>query len=279
MQHGFRLHPAGQSREKRKSSLKKFLVLAMTIALIAYFFASGADDELTRLLDLPTNQMGMMQGNLQIQQVETQRNAERTAVQTYDKGTHFQPVIHGDGADVWTANEPFNWGASVLGRDEWVWLWPDALMEREVDRFVSVKNVGDLPAYCRTVFAFETPAGVESGRIHLNFNQDERIQWSEWINGVVIGGDTYALRTATFKQPLQPGETTVPSLLQMAMDRDTPINELMLINGYNLLFTTQAVPAVESYYQPQNPNQNLWAQETLNTFLGEITPNVHPWSN
>jgi len=102
-----------------------------------------------------------------------------------------------------------------------------------VDKFVSLKNTGNVDAYVRTWFAFEMGDLTEDefeAAVVLKRNIADWT-WGEIQYGVVISGQRYAVVCAEYvdavskdKKALPAGETTAPSLLQVML-RNTVSNE------------------------------------------------------
>ncbi len=106
--------------------------------------------------------------------------------------------------------------------------WPgggsDALLSDSswgvIDKFVSVKNDGNVDAYVRTWFAFEMgDLTAEEFEVSLLIHRNESVwTWSDFTFDVVIDGRRYAVVRADYNGTLAPGAVTShPSLLQVML--------------------------------------------------------------
>ncbi len=150
-------------------------------------------------------------------------------------------------------------------------LWDPTKINNELDKLVTVENTGDYEAFVRTVLAFEAgPYTFEQfqEKMHLNLNETD---WDwEWVTEpVIIGQSSFFLATATHKVALQPGETTAPSLLQVALDK-TATNEDVHVFGddYLILAASQAMQT-EGFEDPVT---------ALETGFYKVSPQEHPFS-
>ena len=75
--------------------------------------------------------------------------------------------------------------------------------------------------------------------------------------------------------PLQPGQSTTPSLLQLALDANATGNDMRIVaNGYEIMSATQACQATGL---PEELMHNATADQIMNTLLGQISTDQHPW--
>lgn len=125
-------------------------------------------------------------------------------------------------------------------------------LKNELDRFVFVKNTGNVDVYVRTWFAFEEGTygkSVLDGLIHLNINSGDGLdEWtvSQPIAGQSIDGNVYTVFYADYNSAIKPDETAVPSLLQLYMDSTAGNEEVAAIDGdgdgkYKLMVLSQCV--------------------------------------
>jgi hypothetical protein len=66
--------------------------------------------------------------------------------------------------------------------------------------------------------------------VHLNTNKSTKFSWQD-IGYKTINGSRYFIKVATYQETLNPGETSVPSLLQVFLDPDTQNEDMDLIQG------------------------------------------------
>lgn len=159
----------------------------------------------------------------------------------------------------------FTYEKAVLADYRTVKLLPN---ENAIDKFVSVTNTGDHPAYVRTVFAFEKPSDL----IEKNILEDDIWVW-EWISEtVIIDGTEYSLGVATYVLEdgvLEPDETTPVSLMQVALHKTADNSDVAKYGDtYDILVVSQAV---------QTKGFNNGAESALNEAFGEISATNHPW--
>lgn len=115
-------------------------------------------------------------------------------------------------------------------------MWDDQIKNAH-DKIVTVKNTGKSDSYVRTWFAFEygnTP-------VQKNINNTDWT-WSGVIEDFTIAGTVYDLYVATYNGVLKPGQTTPPSLLQVALDkkatnvwrylRDPGLSQAVQVEGF-----------------------------------------------
>lgn len=88
-----------------------------------------------------------------------------------------------------------------------------------LDHIVVVSNIGNVPGYVRTWFAFEMgdlTAEEFKASVLLNCNE-AAWRWDEFEYGVEIDGGRYAVVCAEYKTALAAEATTEPSLLQILL--------------------------------------------------------------
>lgn len=149
------------------------------------------------------------------------------------------------------------------------------------DKFVFVKNTGDVDVYYRTIIAVEAPENHE--KISLNMNGNPRFDWEHTeMDGmsqaekdavkhiyVTINGTRYKLIVATYNQVLTKNEVSRPSLLQLYMDYNATNEDIEAYGEkVDVLVFSQAVQA-KGFAN---------ADTALNEAFGDISENNHPWS-
>lgn len=151
-------------------------------------------------------------------------------------------------------------------------------VKNSVDNVVVVENISETSkandadaktAYIRTIFAF--PAfSEENNELHLNFHLPVGAT-IEKINGLAeINGQDYKLYVYNYSEPLAPGETSEPSLLEYVFDKNV-ITEMIdeIGDNYKVLITSQAV---------QKTGFSTVADAFGATF-SNVTVDNHPWEN
>lgn len=160
----------------------------------------------------------------------------------------------------------FDWKVGESG------LWDPALVNNEVDKIITVTNTGDYAAYVRTVIAFEAGNYAEAQfkkLMHLNINETD---WTwEWVpEAAVIGDSAFFIATATYKIPLAPGETTSPSLRQIALDHTAKNADVERFGAdYLVLASSQAVQ-VQGFHDPVT---------ALDSGFQKISAQQHPFDS
>lgn len=174
--------------------------------------------------------------------------------------------------DVYDAAEPAACTPYTQGR----MIYPGVA----VNKIVTVENIGKNVAYVRTFIAVPT-AGEGKSLAELNVNEAENNGWV-WGNPILgqsIDGVLYDIYVATYTTPLDPGETTAPSLMgytvspKVSQDgteyvwRDgSTLIPLGTSESFNILVATEASQAIVF--------KN--ATEAMQATYGTV-PNHHPW--
>ncbi len=131
-------------------------------------------------------------------------------------------------------------------------------MNNVIDKYVSVKNTGKSDAYVRTLIALEMGSlSIEelASVIGLSTNNENGSEfkfpgaWNVVKDYVdVIDGKNYNVMEFVHSAPLKPGETTVPSLLQVYLSKNATNEHVEKLDGngngkYDILVLSQAVQA------------------------------------
>ena len=235
------------------SIFKKALALLLVVALTA---AIAVNVTLAYLVDEKSDVNVMTLGNVEIEQIEQERDAQGNLVP-------FSP-----GKPAYPAVGPIKWateGVKVNDREYKVFT-PD--LKNVVDKIVTVNNVGKSPAFIRTVVAIEAPGYDAEDYIHINYNGTDTT-----ISGPVvtkIDSTDYVIFTFTYKDALAAGAKSAPSLVQLFLDSKAD-NEYCAQFGpsWEVLVVSQAVQT-EGFDD---------ATTALNTAFGEITDTSHPWTD
>ena len=151
-----------------------------------------------------------------------------------------------------------------------VHFW-DRDLTRAVDKIVTATNNSNIPVYIRTVFAFEALDTV----LWKNVCNTGSSTGMLYHGRITIHGDEFELYSYTYDDPLQPGQSTTPSLLQIALDANATSNDMRIVaNGYEIMSATQACQASGL---PDELMHNATADQVMNTLLGQISTDQHPW--
>ena len=119
-------------------------------------------------------------------------------------------------------------------------LWSDEDVPGAVDKFVSVKNLGSEPVYFRTAIAIQYNEQLWP-QLHLNRNLDKNLYaWSNYGGKQIsINGKDYVLLVASYKNALQPGETSEAMIMQVALGAD--VTNAMIEEGFDIRVLTVAI--------------------------------------
>lgn len=251
-------------------------VALSTMTLVAVAAGSVAGTLAYLKAETPTAVNAQTVGNVKIEQIEQQRvddDANQNKLEAYVPFAALNPCYYEGSSIPWAPEDewviPSNQAWKVVEDTEGV-----------IDKFVSVKNTGENAAYVRTIIALEVGKdGVNDPYCHVVHNTTNIQQGATWelkwlteaTKPVQIGDAYYALGVYTYTEALPAGETTIPSLKQIYLDK-TATNEVMEAYGdtFNILVMTQAVQAQMNGLTPE---------EALNEAFTEITTANHPWSD
>lgn len=221
---------------KKTIALVLCMVLALTLGLgstLAYLTDSDADVNVMTL------------GKVDILQNEQQWNDDKTALEPFENNKPLLPYVGAMGWD---------------NTDEDDGAYRTFTMENVVDKYVSVTNKGNSDAYVRTILAAEMGEyeSLDEFRYNIigfseNFVNGSEFKFPgtwEWDDFFVaqIDGKNYMIMTATHQDVLEPGETTIPSLLQVYMNKACGNEEVEKVDGndngtYDIIALSQAVQA------------------------------------
>ena len=255
--------------------MKKVVAMLLAIALTA---AVSIGATLAYLTDTDEDVNVMTLGKVKIDQLEyervdTETENEDATVQEFHDNKPLLPSVVEDNFNWTTGDSYVNWDQiGSEGSDE---IWDPANINNEVDKMVFIKNKGDYDAYVRSVIAFEagnyTTLDEFLKMVHLNINTED-YTW-EWVEApTAIGEGKYFVAVATYKDILQPGKLTPPSLLQIALDPSATNEDVASFGDtYQVLVKSQGIQA-----------QGFEDAETaLNEGFGDIPTGEGsiPWEN
>ena len=230
---------------------KKIVALCLVLAL-ALTAIGGAT--LAYFTDTDEDVNTMTLGNVKIDQLEKDKEGEDFKDQPLfpmvDKREDNDPVVDKDGY--------FN-----------------TKMENVIDKVITVKNNGTVPAYVRTIILFETNAEYEKDTD--NVLRDEATIFNTYIgclgkgvtytdDVVEIGGVKYIIAYKVYEKALEAEEVSEPSLKQffLSPDADNEVTKLFG-NEYTILALSQGVQT-EGFGTGEGA-----AAAALNEAFGEIT--------
>lgn len=195
---------------------KKILSIALVVAMIA-IIAAGSFAYFT---DTDEEKNTFTVGNVKIDLIEQQRNADSTALEDFEQNKNLMPIV-----------------GSAQGEQEEVGgvMLPTA--ENYVDKIISIKNTGASKAYVRVFVA--VPTALQNGQtpnaprydvLHWNFNGDSCAegQWTDEIvvaNPIVIDGVEYKIYSRTYTTALDAGAVTAtPAYIGFYLDKTVDMN-------------------------------------------------------
>ncbi len=243
--------------------MKKLLSIALVVVLLAGIAVSGTMAYLTSE-DSDVNVMTL--GNVDIEQIEQEWNADKTELQPFTQAKPLYPYV---GTLGWENKEQAD-GA-----------YRRFTMKNVVDKYVSVKNTGKSDAYVRTLIALEmgdytydefNVVGISINKFNgTEFQFDGAWNWTDDFVAE-IDGKNYNVMVAVHEDPVQPGETTIPSLLQVYLSKDADNDEVAKLDGngngtYDILVFSQAVQT-EGFAD---------AQTALDTAFGKTSEKAAEW--
>jgi len=241
--------------------MKKLLSIMLVVLLLAGMAVTGTMAYLTSE-DSDVNVMTL--GNVKIEQIEQEWN-EDNELQPFTQGKPLYPYV------------------GTLG-----WVDKNAKeyrrfsMNNVVDKYVTVKNTGRSDAYVRTLIALEMGEFAydefwDIVGISNNAEDGSEFKFSgawNWADDFVaeIDGKNYCVMVAVHKNPVKPGETTIPSLLQVYLSKDADNEDVEAIDGnkngmYDILVLSQAVQT----------NGFADAEIALNTAFGTASEKAAEW--
>ncbi|MBQ2837070.1 MAG: hypothetical protein IJE67_02965 [Peptococcaceae bacterium] len=247
--------------------MKKFATMVTSVALIGAMVAGGS---LAYLSDTDSAVNVMELGSVNIEQIEQERNAEGKLVD-FTQGKPLLPYV---GELGWKNTDVDN-GA-----------YRSFTMNNVVDKYVSVKNTGKSDAYVRTIIALEMGeyTTVEDFKYKVVGTATNAADGAEfdfpgtWVWGTEtvaqIDGQNYMIMEAVHQDVVKKGETTIPSLLQVYMNKACNNAEVKKVDGnvngtYDILVLSQAVQA--------NGFEAVGAAEALNEAFGKTAEKAAEW--
>ncbi len=235
---------------------KKIIVLCLAVALSALSMVNGT---LAYFTDTDSTVNVLTMGSVQIVQHEQQRklasDGSLIELEPFENGKMLIPSM---GPAKYLTYDKLDDSYKFLADGNKVSL-PNA-----IDKIVTVENMGNVPAYVRTIFAFEAPAGFDRNA-HVNNKPGWALLRND-IDGAANGtmsntewkwdffvetarfnmddGQSYVIAVATAQKPLEAGKETIPSLLQYYLNKFTDSEHVQAFGGSLEIYAfTQAVQA------------------------------------
>lgn len=246
-------------------------LLPLALAVI-FFILPFAESSLAYLTDTEATVNVMTVGSVKIEQNESQRKFDSSGntlgLEPYtDSGKILQPTV-GSELFLYYSKSPDGSLTAQSEASPYRFLSNSAgeSLPLPVDKIVTVKNAGNVPAYVRTIFAFEAPEGMD--RIpsdSANEAGEKKPGWTIVYNDDFGGNDSdwkwtffddhrfemattnaeeskFIIAVAEYQKPLEANEETIPSLLQYYFNRRT--NDLTKFgDSLEIYAMTQAVQA------------------------------------
>ena len=253
---------------------KRILLLSLSCAL-AFVIALCGFNAYANSIDAVSNIENFSGADL-IQQQQYQRDGgdlipkENTATASVVDLGKLYPAVYTNLDKADTANGGYPYWKNVEGA---------------VDDIVCVKNIAEEAIYVRTVFAFEAGSATSIASLKenvlLNKNISTDLLWLEVNEFVPIDGQNYYICWATYKDSLEVGAETSPSLYQIALANNIS-KELYRSFGdqYDVKVVSQAATVMDHRIKTDSgeSSQEMDAEAVLNLVHGEITATDHPWN-
>ncbi len=246
-------------------NFKKVVLMTLSLLLVAALAIVGTVAYLT---DTDSKVNVMTVGSVEIEQIEQEYDQNGELVEF----TQAKPLM------------PYVGELGWKNTDEADGAYRSFTMNNVVDKYVSVENKGKSDAFVRTLFAFEMGeyATVEAFRnkiIGISRNAADGAEFDfegTWVWGepsvAQINGENYMIWEAVHETALAPKTTTIPSLLQVYMNKACDNEEVEKVDGnengtYDILVLSQAVQVAGF--------EN--AQVALDTAFGKVADNAVAW--
>lgn len=240
---------------------KKIMAMCLVIAMAATAVIGGTLAYFTDT-DSATNVMTL--GNVDIKQHEEERDLVNGGLKDFTQNQKLFPAVY---------EKLEKDGTIAFPNGEDVALWNQSI-NNELDKIVSVTNVGSEDAYVRTILAFETQrhykenSSTEFTDLHdLYFGVNGDFDYLDEY--ITIDGVEYVLAVKVYEDALATDERSAPSLKQIFL-APTANNETTqwFGNEYTILAVSQAVQAAGF--------DN--AEAALDEAFGEVTAeNAQAW--
>ncbi len=251
-----------------KLNRKWLLLVALVLSV-----AMATTGTLAYLTDEDADVNTMTLGKVSIVQNEQKWNEDKTELIEYKNDEPLYPYI---GKLGWTQPDP--------AKPE----YRQFTMKNVQDKYVTVTNTGKSDAYVRTIIAAEMGGyeSVEEFRNNIigfsrNVENGDEFKfpgtwvWEDFQVVELEDGNNYLIMTAVHQNPVKPEETTIPSLLQVYMNKECDNEEVEKVDGnkngkYDIIVLSQAIQV--------NGFEDVGAATALNEGFGATTKeNVQKW--
>ena len=196
---------------------KKLTAIFLCVALVAIAVV-GASLAYFTDTDNETNTFAV--GNVKIDLIEQQRNANGTALETFKNNKVLMPIV-----------------GSAQGEQVTVDGVKLPAAKNYVDKIMTIKNIGVSDAYVRIFVA--VPTALQNGQtpnaprydvLHWNFNGDSCAE-GEWTDEIVVANPTkidgveYKIYSRTYTTALKANEATeTPAYIGFYLDKSVDMN-------------------------------------------------------
>ena len=247
--------------------LNRKLVLILSLVLSLALATGGT---LAYLSDTDADVNTMTLGNVYIVQNEQERDADGK-LESYENDEALYPAVYPGTSIDWAPEA--KWPGE--GGQAWKVVADNELV---VDKFVTVTNTGKSDAYIRTLIAYEGDAtyGPEGKYIHIVHNAENVAPAITMaLEGTVVIDDvTYTVYSYTYTAAVKPGETTIPSLKQVYMDKEAD-NEVVATYGeeYKIIALSQAVQTA-GFADAKTALNTAFPMTDMAKWFGEAEKNI-----
>lgn len=224
-----------------KLNRKWLLLVALVLSV-----AMATTGTLAYLKDEDADVNTMTLGKVEIVQNEQEWNDDETALEEFTQDKPLLPYVGTMDWEYTTAQD----GDDAYRR---------FTMNNVVDKYVTVTNTGNSDAYIRTIIAVEMGDCTEAEfgeliGVSLNAKNGSEFQfpgawdWEDSFVATLEDGNNYFIMTAVHENAVKPGETTIPSLLQVYLNKTADNEDVEKLDGngngkYDILVLSQAVQA------------------------------------
>jgi predicted ribosomally synthesized peptide with SipW-like signal peptide len=196
---------------------KKLTAIFLCVALVAIAVVSAS---LAYFTDTKPATNTFTVGNVKIDLIEQQRNADGTALETFENNKVLMPIV-----------------GSAQGEQVTVDGVKLPAAKNYVDKIMTIKNIGVSDAYVRIFVA--VPTALQNGQtpnaprydvLHWNFNGDSCAE-GEWTDEIVVANPTkidgveYKIYSRTYTTALKANEATeTPAYIGFYLDKSVDMN-------------------------------------------------------
>ena len=138
-----------------------------------------------------------------------------------------------------------------------------------VDKFVTVTNDGNIPAYVRTLIAFEGTYAEHDRLVYVNGDYDYVKDSTGKVVEFTYNDQTFCVAVKVYEQPVAADATTETSLRQLFFAPHTVNTDMAQFGStYDVLVLSQAVQA-DGFTEG--------AEKALDTAFGDVATNAATW--